>query len=488
MRWLLEAEAAEALGVSQSTLRTRAEKDPSIRRWVETGKGRWGGHWLYAAADGEHTTRSRPQARPEPPRASAAITATLKADEGATGWQERDGYVFDGDRDCYIVTIQGHRAPFVRSGEWVRSIWRAYTNGATIADVCRDFEIDRKTFDGFKRALSLTKTRAPWTDEELESTDAEDLFHDALRIKEREVLSKVERTHWRRLKDDATKWRTFHASVRDAVSALDIDPVIVPRVRVPESMQGGGTVMVGLTDMHIGKRTAGADHTLAEQCEEIGAHVARAIETAATRFGVPDRWATIVGSDAIHVDTASQTTTAGTAQGAQSVGSSAMMVRAAVELYSSAIDQLATTAPVDVEWVDGNHDRLLSLGVACALEQRYRNTDRVTVRIRETPVRWIPVGDEGGAFAVTHGDGMTKQQAVEWVRAEAPPWVNQRRVVMIQGHLHRESFTTGGLPVLTLSAPCHGDDWHALKGYVSRAAINLVRHDGSMWTDMVRVA
>ena len=475
--WMTREDAARALGVTVRTLRRyvaagkiRAEGDPGSRRY-----------WI-----GDDTRNPEEQSGTRDPVDDAA-SDNLRDDGTAEGWTQREGYVYDGDGDRYIVNLTGHRLPFVRSGEWVRSMWRAYTSGATIADVCRHYEIDKKTFEALKRALALTKTRAPWTDEELGERDAEDLFVDALRIKEREVLSRVERAAWRRTKEDAQRWRELRASVLDLASAFAPPAVVIPRVRVPEDMRGGGAVVVGLTDLHIGKRRAYGDHTLAEQVDEIADHVARAIETAASRYGVPDRWIVPVGSDLLHADTEGQTTTRGTPQGSQSVGSTASAMRYAVELIGAAVDQLATIAPVCAVYVRGNHDAVTGYGAALALSQRYRAAERVEVVIDEHPRQWVPVGNDGGAVLLWHGDQCSPDRLVEWVRTEAPPWVDQRRLIVVHGHLHTERIARVGLPVYGLASPASPDDWHEASGYVARPAITLLRHDGRGFTDLSRV-
>lgn len=475
--WMSREDAARALGVTVRTLR-RYVAAGTIRAEGELAGRRY---WIDDAErdPGEQNAKRDPE--------GDRVRSNLDADESASGWQERAGYVYDGDRDLYVVTLQGHRTPFVRSGEWVRSLWRAYTSGATIAEVCRQYEIDRKTFEALKRALALTKTRAPWTDEELGERDADDLFTDALRIKEREVLSRVERAAWLRTKEDAQRWREVRASVLDLASAFAPPAVVIPRVRVPEDMRGGGAVVVGLTDLHIGKRRAYGDHTLADQVDEIAAHVARAIETAASRYGVPDRWIVPVGSDLLHADTEGQTTTKGTPQGPQSVGSTAAAMRYAVELVGTAVDQLATIAPVCLVYVRGNHDAVTGYGAALALSQRYRAVERVEVVIDEHPRQWVPVGDEGGAVLLWHGDQCSPDRLVEWVRTEAPPWVDQRRVIVVHGHLHTERIARVGLPVYGLASPASADDWHEASGYVARPAISLLRHDGRGFTDLSRV-
>ena len=499
MPWLPLREAADALEKTINAIQSAGYKGHRQRRRDESGA------WVYLVTDdelagvepGRQGSRRRPYSAPrvEPrePDASAKVWQQVEADReahesGRGEWQERDGYIYDGERDVYVVTLPGYRAPFVRSGEWVRNVWRSYTSGSTIAVITREFEIDRKTFEAFKRVMGLTKTRAPWTDEELAAAPANDLYADALRVKEREVLSKVERAHWRSLKEDAIRWRRWRTSIREAVADLQLPRVAIPRVKIPDANQGGGAVVVGLTDLHVGKRAAGQDHTLAEQCEQLAEHVARCIETAAVRYGVPDAWIVPVGSDLVHVDSAAQTTTNGTAQGAQSVGSTSAQQRAALALMASAIDQLATTAPVRAVYVRGNHDAQIGFGLALALAERYRSTDRVEVDCDEAPIKFVPVGDAGACAVLWHGDGMPYERMLQTVRFSAPAWVNYHATAVYHGHWHHYRADPRGLPTFCLDAPSSTDDWHRHSGFVSRPGITLVRHDDTGWTSVERVA
>jgi len=421
-----------------------------------------------------------------------AVGAALEADEGIRsigGYVERDGYVYDGERDTYVIACAAARGgQLVRTGAWVRAVWRSYTaGGLTIAEVCREYEIDRQTFEGLKRSLGLTKTRAPWTDEEIAGSTVDALHTDAIRSKEREALTRAERDEWRRIKRDAQRWRVYHAAIRDAVAELELDAVTSTRARVPVEARGGGAVVVGLSDLHVGKRTAGADHTLAESVDGLRSHVARAIEHAAGRYGVPDAFVVPIGSDLLHADTEALTTTSGTPQGAQSVGSMAAAIRAAVSLMAGAVDELATVAPVRAVYVRGNHDAITGYGVACALAERYRSTDRVDVVLDDHPRQWVRVG-ESGAIVLMHGDGGAHKRLAGVIAAERPAWADYRRAVVVHGHLHRHSLDVAGLVTVGLAAPVTADDWHRHNGWIgARRAITLLRHDGDGLTDLAFV-
>ena len=156
MAWVSANEAARHWGLKNyravhKRATRRPDKYPSRPHPTRSG---WLQYWI---GDGP----------PPSSEASAELPPTL-THEPSDGWVERDGYVYDGRRDVYVLTLPSHRRPFVLDGSRLRQIWRRYAGDkANIDEVCRDFGLDRQTFLDVKRLLRLTKTRAPFTDEEL---------------------------------------------------------------------------------------------------------------------------------------------------------------------------------------------------------------------------------------------------------------------------------------------------------------------------------
>jgi predicted phosphodiesterase len=242
----------------------------------------------------------------------------------------------------------------------------------------------------------------------------------------------------------------------------------------------------------VGKRTAGRDHTLASQVGHLRGLLARIPGDVTATWGqAPARWIVIVGSDLLHADTYGQTTTSGTPQGAQSVGSTAQALRAAIELLAELVDQLAVSAPVLAVHVPGNHDRVLGHAVACALEQRYRNEPLVTVDAGEAPHRVIGIGRV--PLMLHHGDGADASRAAATLRREAPAECDIRHAMIAHGHLHRRRAAWSddhGTLTICMSSPATADDWHAVKHYTgSRQAIGVwrIHHSGRlpmpMWVE-----
>ncbi|MGA0311702.1 MAG: hypothetical protein ACO3N4_01420 [Ilumatobacteraceae bacterium] len=490
--WLRAADAAAELEISTSTLRDRKAAGKIATR-PDPEYPHLNQYWCGDSSPAESPT-SAPREDGDPCDADSAGTQHLTADDevrttGAT--VERDGYVYVGSEDTYIVQCAPAGGHLVRPGAWVRRLWRAYTaGGMTIAEITREFEIDRASFSAVKHSLCLTKTRAPWTDEEIAGSTIGALTADALRAREREAMVRADRRDWNRTRQDAQRWREVHDALRDAVSELDIPAVSID----PESCdRGPWDCIVGTTDLHVGKRTHDRDHTLREQVDGLRALLARVPSDVRSTWGeMPDRWIVPVGSDLLHSDTYSQTTTSGTAQGAQSVGSTAQALRAAIELMAGLIDLLATTAPVLAVHVPGNHDRVLGHAVALALDQRYRDEARVTVDTSETPHKVIAIGRV--PLMLHHGDGADAKRAAATLRREAPRDCDIRHAMIAHGHLHARRAQwqdDHGVLTVCMGSPASADDWHATKHYTgSRRCVGVwrVHHSGRlpmpMWCEV----
>lgn len=439
--WIRLSKAAGILGIAADSLRRKAQSEG----WSLRGRG--------TGREVDIPDGVLPEGTPDPTPSESHVSGMI----------DRGQYVWDSERDVYIVHLPSHSRPFVRSGEWVRAMWRRYTDGAQINETCREFEIDRQTFVELKHALRLTKTSAPWTDEEVDTGDDDDLVGDALERRKRELLTRVERAEWKQIKRDAEAHRTDREWVREELRRVDwyaSAPALIA------SDPGDHVTLVGASDWHIGKRTAGKDHTLQEQIDELRDY-SRAVAGAALDLGTPDRFILPVGSDLVHTDTMSQTTTRGTPQGAQSVGTTRGACAGAISIMGALIDALTPHAPVDVRWVPGNHDRLVSYLIALAIAERYRECDRVDVHRDEAPRQYVRIGDV--PLMLTHGDGERSNDLAMIMAREMPRGCDLGKGIVVHGHLHRTTHTHedhSGVQRVCLRSPARPDDWHVRRGYV----------------------
>lgn len=464
MSWLPLREAYPALGVTEGAFKyavkrgdIRYKPDPQYTKQPRR---------LYWCGDGDPPEDNSPN-----PLAESLSSADQGDSQRPTcldlegDWIEREGYAYDGQRRAYVLNVSTQRAPLVLRRERVEAIWAKYAGDqATVAEVCREFALSKTLFGEIKRCLGLTKTRAPWTDETLDETPADDLIADALRAKERAVLGKVEREEWRRIKKVAEQKRFLRAVVQDALGAGQIAPPRIPTRLHPSSDRA---LVVGWTDIHIGKRPHGSQGSLDQQRDELLSLIADVAERA--RACGPLRAIYVpIGSDLLHADNAALTTTRGTPQGSQSVGSIRQHLRLAISLTAALIDTLAGIAPVVAFSLPGNHDETLTDAVAFALEERYRMVDQVAVDTTERRRKTFAFGSVPLIFS--HGDKIKSTDIPMLVATECPQGCNVRRSVVFRGHIHTASSSrrsvsdghseVGGFDVVQMASPSPPDDWH----------------------------
>lgn len=478
-QWKPVSEAADILGMTKSALNGRGRRGTWPRRRDPDS-----GDWLYDVShrpqDVETERRDGVAAEDLADEYDAEVLRHLEAQD-TSAWVEKDHYVYNGERDVYVVSLPSFRGQFIISGTRLRSMWRSYTSGSTIAEITRDFGIDHQCFQELKRALRLTHTRAPFTDEELASRDVDSLVAEGIRIIERDVMSKIERRKWRKIQEGNRKWVQFESSVLEYMRDFNWpDP---PELNIATSDRDSDhTAIIGTTDLHFGKRPFGADGSTIWY-ERWLWKVFEAALSHALEWGTPDQFIIPVGSDLFHADTKHQTTTRGTPQGAQSVGSVNQAFGSGLAYMSKVIDALRSIAPVLASWIPGNHDELLSYAAACALRERYRGVGRVTVDCGERRRKTYKVGQV--PLMLTHGDALKPADYVPILAREMPLGCDLSKGLVVRGHWHKRQRRTGdrddetiGVDIITLTSPAPPDDWHHKKGYdLHRRRMSVLRVD-----------
>lgn len=135
-------------------------------------------------------------------------------------------------------------------------------------------------------------------------------------------------------------------------------------------------------------------------------------------------------------------------------------------------------APVNLEWVRGNHDPESSWYAAKVLGAWYRNADDVIVNTQPTPRKHIRYGKN--LIAWTHGDEEPIRDLAAIMAGEWPEdWANTFYREWHLGHTHKkkELFTVigdelrAGVRTRVIPSLSAKDYWHTTKGYMSiRAA------------------
>lgn len=201
------------------------------------------------------------------------------------------------------------------------------------------------------------------------------------------------------------------------------------------------THLLSIPDVHFGKliekTTIGG-----EGASSYDPHMAATVMTSAVQalaVGIDTKTSREiifpVGEDLLNVDNLSFSTTAGTPQQNSDVYT---MVSTALETLFSCIDYLSTLAPVSVPIVSGNHDRLLSYMVGLVLNERYRESKRVTINV--SPVREKVYQYGSFTILLIHADKM-KTKDIAWRMATKYPseWAASKHRYAFSGHWHNYS-------------------------------------------------
>jgi len=179
-----------------------------------------------------------------------------------------------------------------------------------------------------------------------------------------------------------------------------------------------------------------------------------------------------VGNDFFNTDTVEVTTTKGTRQDNDVRWKK--MARKGQEILIKAIDSLLQVAPVEMFFVEANHDEMNGFWVCEYLKAWYRNNRNVIIDSHNPSMigndcsarKYVEYGNNLIGF--THGNAETKTNILTLMQCEAPEaWGRTKFREFHMGHLHSEHTKEhGGIIFRNLSSITGQDHWHSKKGYV----------------------
>lgn len=221
-----------------------------------------------------------------------------------------------------------------------------------------------------------------------------------------------------------------------------------------------------MMDFHLGKLSwleeTGQDYDL-KIAEKLWRKVILDLINKALSFGEIEKIIFPVGQDFFHFDTPRGTTTAGTQLDTDTRWQK--MFRKGVELLVWAIEEFVKIAPVEVMWIPGNHDQMLSYAAVIGLYQRYSESPNVTVNTLATPRKYILFGKN--LIGYSHGDKEGKRlQGL--MQIEVPDlWGKSIFREFHIGHLHTEmTVTNNGIIFRQISSITASDAWHGENGFL----------------------
>jgi hypothetical protein len=258
----------------------------------------------------------------------------------------------------------------------------------------------------------------------------------------------------------------------DALAGMTADLPRVAPVPPPALVRADLLAVYPVGDPHIGmlawERDAGENFDLgiAESC--LVAAFARLVDLAPDS----DEALIIFIGDTLHSDGQSNTTTKGTRVDVD--GRTAKMMATAIRICRRAVAcALAKHGRVTLILERGNHDELLSLMLALALEQYYEHEPRVTVDTSPEMFHWYVFGAN---LIGTHHGHNAKPESLLGVMAvdRREDWGRTRHRRFYRGHYHhQQTQELPGLVVETLPTLAGADAWHRGMGYRSGRAMYM---------------
>jgi len=246
---------------------------------------------------------------------------------------------------------------------------------------------------------------------------------------------------------------------------LDIE---IPDVQEYSYTKGGSLLELPIMDFHVGKlsipeETGSFEYNM-EVAETLFKKTVLDILSKVDKYELSiERIIFPVGQDFFHIDTPKGTTSSGTpleyASNWQTIFSKG------VELLVWAIEQLRAVAPVEVMYVPGNHDEMLSYCAVVGLYHTYSATDSVTVDISQTTRKYFSYGNNLVGYSHGREEG---RRIAGLMQIEVPElWGESKYREWHLGDLHQEGTKEeNGIIIRRISSITAADSWHAKKGYV----------------------
>ena len=243
--------------------------------------------------------------------------------------------------------------------------------------------------------------------------------------------------------------------------------------------------VLGLFDAHFGKlawsKEVGEDYDL-KIAERIFSEAIAELLGVAAQYKV-SRFAFPIGNDFYQIDGPRNTTTAGTI--VDTDGRYAKIIEAGEMALIRGVERAAASAPVDVFYLPGNHDKIASWHATRAVRYWFRNCPHVQVDVEPTTRKYVRHGE--CLLGFIHGNDVRLKDLPNLMASERRrDWGETRHREWLAGHIHRRTQfetmpveETRGVVVRTLSALTGTDSWHYDKTFVNcqRAAEAFFYHE-----------
>jgi len=236
----------------------------------------------------------------------------------------------------------------------------------------------------------------------------------------------------------------------------------VPKFKEYKYANSGLMWEMPLMDIHFGKM-AWADETGEDHYDiKIAAERSRkTVEDFLSRAGTYEKILFPIGQDFFHVDNTTNETTKGTRVDVD--GRWEKMYDEGIKFLVWAIAELRRLAPVDVFYIPGNHDKMLSYCAAQTVNYAFKDTDSVIVDLSKETRKYREFGL--GMVGFSHGKEGKRIATV--MQTEQPEmWGRTKFREFHLGDLHHERvWEDGGIIFRRIPSITSTDAWHSEKGF-----------------------
>lgn len=224
-------------------------------------------------------------------------------------------------------------------------------------------------------------------------------------------------------------------------------------------------LVIDPADIHIGKLCkafeTGDEYNHKIAIERVKNGVKGILEKAK---GFPiERILLIVGNDALHVDNAKSTTTAGTFQDTELMWYDAFNI--CFHLYIEVIEMLLLIAPVDIQYDPSNHDYVTGFLLAQGLQAWFNKSANIKFNVSPAHRKYYTYGNN--LIGTSHGDGAKETDLALLMAHESKENWNKciHRYFYLHNIHHKKSKDYMSVCVEVLRSPSGTDSWHHRNGY-----------------------
>lgn len=326
-------------------------------------------------------------------------------------------YYYNDATGQWIFWLKSSPTPFIIHDDDLKSLKSRYSNWDgepnSLNSLARDFGIPRKWLVELFRILNITHDSDPFLEAEILNNPEDVLVEELLQIKRRNIYQKIESAQWDEIKRKARLYDELEVhglkpltdKILELIPSFEKNDNHLQKTKPEEDVET--CFVFSPTDIHYGKlpfMNDGYDSELFEK--EVLSSARKLIEDALKKQKVT-KIVALSGSDFFHIDNTQYTTSNLTSQAGKTIGTyHDIMVRGyllAIKIWDILVD---TGIPVHTVNIAGNHDKVYSLGLGLALEQRYRHVDSFSIDNSVYPRKFASYGKN--LFVFEHGEHIAR--------------------------------------------------------------------------------